>query len=228
MFGQTFVLGRLIVPGSAAATAQNILASEGLYRLGFAIPLLAVGFHIAWAFLLYQLFRVVDRTVNALALLVILVGCAIQAVGAVIYLVPLLILQDNFGGTLTFPQQQGLAMAFVKLSEAAFNAYLVFFGAWCVLTGYLILRCWFMPRIIGALLIPDGIGWMLYLWPPVATMVFPVIAVVSGVAEFSLLLWMLIFGVNNERWYQQAPLRRPLRHREPDRLTPRVVLLRSS
>lgn len=204
MFGQTFVLGRLVVAGSAAATAHNVLASEVLYRFGFAIPLLAVGFHIAWAFLFYQLFRVVDRTINALALLVMLVGCAIQAVAAVIYLAPLLILQGNFGGTLTVPQQQGLAMAFMKLSGAAFNTYLVFFGAWCVLAGYLILRCRFMPRIIGALLIPDGIGWMLYLWPPVATMLFPVIAVVSGAAEFSLLLWMLIFGVNNERWYQQA------------------------
>ncbi|HKW71941.1 MAG TPA: hypothetical protein VJQ08_03855 [Candidatus Dormibacteraeota bacterium] len=47
---------------------------------------------------------------------------------------------------------------------------------------------------------------MTYLVPPFATSIFPAIAVVAGVAEFSLLLWMLIFGVNSERWYEQARL----------------------
>jgi hypothetical protein len=51
--------------------------------------LLAVGFYIAWALLFYELFRIVNRTVSVLALFVILVGFAIQAVAAVIYLVPL-------------------------------------------------------------------------------------------------------------------------------------------
>jgi hypothetical protein len=48
------VLGMLTTDSHAAATARNILSSEGLYRVGFAIPLLAVGFHIAWALLFYQ------------------------------------------------------------------------------------------------------------------------------------------------------------------------------
>src|SRR5579864_2569925 len=52
VFGQTIVLGMLVVNGDPAATARNILANEGLYRLGFAIPLVAVGFHVAWALLL--------------------------------------------------------------------------------------------------------------------------------------------------------------------------------
>jgi hypothetical protein len=168
------------------------------------IPLLAVSFHVVWALLFYQLFRVVNRTINSLALLVILVGCAIQAVAAVIYLAPLLILQGNFTGALTMPVQQELAMVFINLSHAAFDTYIIFFGAWCILAGYLIARCTFMPRIIGALLIADGTGWMLYLWPPLATSVFPAIAVVSGISEFSLLLWMLIFGVDTRRWYEQA------------------------
>lgn len=101
-------------------------------------------------------------------------------------------------------------MVFINLGHDAFNTYLIFFGFWCVLAGYLILNATFMPRVIGALLILDGAGCMLYLWPPLATRAFAVIAVVSGIAEFSLLLWMLIFGVNNERWYEQeALIRKP-------------------
>ena len=199
VFGQTIVLGMVVVDGNAAATAHNILANEPLYRIGFAIPLVAVGFHITWALLIYQLFRVVNRTINQLALLVILVGCAIQAAAAVVYLSPLLYLQAGFTQLDTVP-------LLINVSHLTFDIYLIFFGLWCVLLGYLIVRSMFMPRVIGVLLIVDGIGWMTYLVPPLATAIFPAIAVVAGVAEFSLLLWMLIFGVDNERWYEQARL----------------------
>ncbi len=99
-------------------------------------------------------------------------------------------------------------MLLISLSRQTFNAYLVFFGFWCVLAGYLIFRSTFVPRILGVLLLADGIGWMLFLWPPLATWVYTAIVVVSASAEIPLLLWFLIFGVNSERWAQQAGARR--------------------
>ncbi len=204
-FGQTVVLGMLVVSGDAAATARNILAHEALYRIGFAVPLLAVGFHIAWVVLFYQLFRPVNSTINLLAAIAMLVGCAVQALAALAYLAPLVILQNGGSlGAFTAAQQQDLALLFVNLSHLAFNTYLIFFGLWCVLAGYLIIRSTFVPRVLGLLLVADGIGWMLYLWPPLATSIFPVIAAVSASAEIPLLLWFLVFGVNNERWNEQA------------------------
>ena len=196
-FGQTIVLGMLIVNGSAAATAHNILANEALYRLGFAIPLVAVGCHVAWALLISQLFGIVNRTINQLALYAILVGCAIQALAAVVYLSPLVVLNAD-------PRQATLATELIAMSRLTFDVYLIFFGLWCVLVGYLIFRSTFMPRVIGVLLVLDGIGWMTFLVPPFANSIYTLIAVTSGAAEVSLLLWMLVFGVNNERWYQQA------------------------
>jgi hypothetical protein len=71
-------------------------------------------------------------------------------------------------------------------------------------TGYLITRSTFMPRIIGVLLMLDGLGWASYLWSPLASYLFPVIAVVAACAEFPLLLWLLIVGANSERWVEQA------------------------
>jgi hypothetical protein len=212
-FGQTIVLGMVVVNGNATATAQNIVDHETLYRVGFAIPLLAVGFHVVWALLIYQLFVVVNRTISLLALLAILVGCAIQALAAVVYLGPLFILDGGSSmSAFTAAQQHDLVMLLINVSHLTFDVYLIFFGLWSVLVGYLIFRSTFMPRVIGVLLVLDGIGWMAYLAPPFATQIFPVIAVVSGVAEFSLLLWMLIFGVNPERWEEQARAnRRPTR-----------------
>ena len=57
---------------------------------------------------------------------------------------------------------------------------------------------------VTPLFVLDGVGWMLYLSPPLATYLFPVIGVVSGLAELPLLLWLIVFGVNSDRWQSQA------------------------
>ena len=164
------VLGSLVVTGNAAATSANILAHEQLFWLGFASSLIAVAFHIAWAFLLYELLKPVNRSVSLLATFVILVGCAIQALASLFYLAPLLILQGGSSlSAFTVHQLQALAYIFVRLNGYAFSSYLVFFGLWCVLIGYLIFRSTFLPRVLGVLLAIAGLGWMIYLIPPLAT-----------------------------------------------------------
>ena len=90
------------------------------------------------------------------------------------------------------------------MSRSAFNVYLIFFGFWLIPTGYLIARSTFMPRIIGVFLMLDGVGWATYLYPPLATSIYPVIAIVAAFGEIPLLLWLLVFGVNAERWNEQA------------------------
>ena len=81
---------------------------------------------------------------------------------------------------------------------------LVFFGIWCVLSGYLIFRSTFLPRILGVLLVIDGFGWTIFLFPPLAITLFPLIATASGLAEIPLQLWLLVRGVNSDRWKEQA------------------------
>ena len=204
-FGQVTVLGRLLVVGNASTTAANILQHETLFRWGFASSLLAVAFHLGWGFLFYQLFRPVNRSVSFCAVLVILIVCALQAVTALLYLAPLLVLTAGSSlSALTQEQLEALAYMFLKLNGLAFDTDLVFFGLWCVLTGYLIFRSTFLPRILGVLLAIDGLGWTTYMWPPLGHSLFPAIAVACGLAEIPLQLWLLIFGVNNERWKAQA------------------------
>ncbi|MBO0686281.1 MAG: DUF4386 domain-containing protein [Candidatus Dormibacteraeota bacterium] len=205
VIGQQYVLTKVVVHGDAAATARNIEAQEALFRLGFASSVAGVAFHVVWAFLFYQLFRPVNRTLAAVATLIIVVGCGVQALAAVLYGAPLAVLQGvhSLSG-LNASQSQGLALAFLNLNSDVFNTYLVFFGLWLLLAGYLIARSTFMPRIFGLLLMLDGLGWSLYLWPPLAMFVFPAIAVVSALAELPLMVWLLVFGVNPQRWEEQA------------------------
>lgn len=209
--GQVLILGRLVVSGNAVATAANILGHEQLFWLGFALSLIAVVFHIAWVLLFYELFRPVSRSVSRLALFVILVGCAIQAVTSVLYVAPMLVLRGwSSGSAFASPQLQALAYLLVRLNGQAFNTYLVFFGIWCVLAGYLIFRSTFMPRILGVLLAIDGVGWALYLVPPLARHLFPFIATASAIAEIPLQLWLLVMGVNVQRWKEQAGAAGPI------------------
>ena len=172
-FGQVIVRDRLVVAGDAAATAANILGHEPLFCLGFASSLIGVAFHIAWAVLMYELLKPVNKSLSLLAAFIILVGCAIQTLTSFLYLTPLLILKGGSSLSAFTPEQlQALALMFLKLNAYAFNIDLVFFGLWCVLTGYLIFRSAFLPRILGVLLSISGLGFLTYLYPPLAYRLF--------------------------------------------------------
>ncbi len=204
-FGQVIVPGKLVVSGSAAATAANILGHQQLFWLGFASSLTGVVFHIIWALLLYDLLKPVNRSLSLLTAFVILVACAVQAITSLLYVAPQLVLTvESAGGAFTTGQLQMLALVFLKLNGYAFDIYLVFFGLWCVLIGYLIFRSTFLPRILGVLLVISGLGWMTFLAPPLANQVFPFIAAASALGEIPLELWLMVMGVNIQRWKEQA------------------------
>ena len=203
-YGQVIVLGRLVVSADASATAANILGHQRLFWLGFASSLIGVIFHIAWALLFYDLFKVVNRRLSLFAAFVILVGCAVQALTSLFYVAPLLVLNAGKSvSAFTADQLHALALIFLKLNGQAFNIYLVFFGLWCLLIGYLIFRATFLPRILGVLLAIAGLGWMCFLSPPLASRLFPYIAGASALGEIPLELWLIVMGVNVERWKEQ-------------------------
>lgn len=204
-FGQVIVPSTILVHGDAAATATKVLAHEPLMRLGFASSLLSVAFHLAWAVLLYELLRPVQRTVSLLAISVMVAGCAIQALSALLGFAPLVVLQNGTAlGALTAAQLQAIAFLFLRLNAVAYDIYLFCFGVWCALTGYLVFRSMFLPRALGVLFAISGLGWMMYIDPPVAVRLFPVIAAASALGEVTMTFWLLVAGVNVERWRTQA------------------------
>ena len=79
-----------------------------------------------------------------------------------------------------------------------------FFGPYCVLLGYLILRSTFMPRLIGVLMVLAGLGWLAFLSSFVQQHLARLIEGLGVLAEASLMLWLLVVGVDEERWREQA------------------------
>jgi|CXWL01.1.fsa_nt_gi hypothetical protein len=202
--GQTNILGMFVTAGNPAATAANILANPALFQLGFTCSLIAVGFHLARALFIYELFKPVSRSVSLYAVFVILVGCTIQALASLFYLAPFLVLRDIAPESMT-TQLQELAYLFIRLSKQTLRIYVVFFGFWCILVACLIARSDFMPRIIGFPLFICGVGGMLYLFPPLASQMSPLMRLIGSVlGEASLALWLLVMGVNAQRWKDQA------------------------
>lgn len=80
---------------------------------------------------------------------------------------------------------------------------LLFFGPYCMLIGYLIFRSTFLPRTLGVLMAFAGVGWLLFL-SPLVRYLSSYLKVLGFVAEMSLMLWLLVMGVNARRWKEQA------------------------
>ena len=81
---------------------------------------------------------------------------------------------------------------------------LVFFGFYCLLIGYLIFRSTFLPRALGVLMAFGGLGWLTFLSPALAKVLSPYNLAPGILGEGVLTLWLLVFGVNAERWKEQA------------------------
>src|ERR1700694_2410713 len=93
VLGEFFLRG-LVVFGNAAvaATANNLLAHQPLFRLGLATGLIATACYIAVTALFYDLFKPVNRSLSLLAAFFSLVGCAISAFASLFQLAPFVVL----------------------------------------------------------------------------------------------------------------------------------------
>ena len=194
----------LIVSGNPAATATNILAHELRFRLGFACELISTSCSIVVAALFYVLLRPVNRTVSLLAAFFRLIACSIAVVGDLLQLAPLQILGAHYLSVFSLAQSQALALLLYAFSGQVAHTSIVFFGFHFVLIGYLIFTSTFLPRILGVLVAPAGLGGLIFLFPPLATRLFPYFVPFGLIAEVSLTVWFLAVGVNVQRWTEQA------------------------
>ena len=206
MFVEISVRNRLVVSDDAAATASNILAHESLWRLGFAADIIAFASYVALTALLYELFKPVNRSLSLVAAFFSLVACVVQAISSLFHLAPLVLLGGApYLRVFTVEQLQALALVFLRLRAAAYhNIGLVFFGLYLLLAGILILRSTFLPRILGVLMVLAGLSYVPFLSPPLARSLQPYILVFPGVGQMSLTLWLLVMGVNVQRWKEQT------------------------
>src|SRR3954465_7319889 len=196
----TGLLGTLLTRGiiisiDAAATATNILAHANLYRAGFAVDLVANLIYIGLTALVYGLFRRVNPTLALLAAFFSLVGCTVQIAGEVLRLAPTVVLGDpQLAGAFGTHQVQAAALLSVLLYRTIFQISFVLFACFELVTGFLILKSTFLPRWLGWWWMAAGSIWLTFLWPPLATSIWPLL-VAGGAAELALPVWLLVKGL---------------------------------
>ena len=81
---------------------------------------------------------------------------------------------------------------------------LVFFGNYCLLIGYLISKSTFLPRVFSILMVIGGLGWLTFLSHSLANALAPYNMAPGILAETLLTMWLLIPGVNAQRWKEQS------------------------
>jgi hypothetical protein len=205
VFAQGFVSGRLVVDGDAAATATNILTHRGLFQLGFAVYLIEMACQIAMTALFYDLLKPAGRSVSLVAAFLGLAGSVIKTFSRIFFIDPLFVLGGGHSlSVFSVEQLRALALLFLKVNDRGAGVALVFFGFYALLTGYLIIRSTFLPRILGMLSVVGGLGWLSFLYLPLGHRAFPYVAVFALLGAAALIVWLLVFGVNEQRWNEQA------------------------
>jgi hypothetical protein len=210
LFGEAIARGHLVVAGNAAATAHNIVASDFLFRCGIAGDLVMHLTDIPMAVIFYVLLRPVSRDFSLLAALFGMIQTAILGANKLNLVTVLLLLGgSNYLKAFDPNQVQALASLSLSLHEFGFSVGLIFFGASCLVTGYLMYRSEYFPKALGGLQAVAGICYLinsfsLILFPALADKLFPAILLPAFVGELGTCLWLLVKGVNVIKWNERV------------------------
>jgi hypothetical protein len=187
----------------AATLARNLLTHESSLQLGVALGLISVACYVAVTALLYLLFRPVSKSLALLALAFGLVAMAITAFAALFELAPEVALGGS-SSAFSLQQHQALALTLLKVGDQVGPIGLLFSGLFQLLIGYLMFRSGFLPRVFGVLVAVAGLGWFVFLAPPLANTLMTYLEVLGFLGEVPLMLWLLVMGVNSQRWNETA------------------------
>ncbi len=156
IFGEIAVTSRLVVPGDAHATAQNIHESLFLYRLGFAAYLIEAICDVSLALIFYQLLKSVRKDFSLLAAFFALMATATFAFAELFYIIAPVISEGNFTTSFSQIQLNDAAMFSLKIYGYAGGVFMVFYGMASIIRGYLIYKASYIPKYLGILYIIGG------------------------------------------------------------------------
>jgi Domain of unknown function (DUF4386) len=193
IFGYVVAVDGLVTEGDAARTVTDIMASQGLFRLGIVSLILVVALDVVVAWALYRVFSPVNASLSMLAAAFRLVyaGVFMVAIGQLLGVIRLL--DDGKSAVLGVDQMQAQAMLGIAAFNDIWHVGQFLFGLHLLLIGYLAYRSSYIPRLLGVLLVIAGLGYAtdslgavlsLGSWTDISSFTF--------VGEFLLALWLLI------------------------------------
>ena len=205
IIAQGLIAERLVSSHDAAVTAANIVAHSDLFRFGYTMYMIEMTAQIVMTMLFYELLKPVSSTASLVAAVIGVVGCGIKALSRVFFVAPAIVLEGTkYLDTFSTEQLSSIALLFYHVNEMGAAIAVVFFGFNTVITGWLIIRSTYFPRVLGWIAVVGGIGWLSFLWPPLGYRLSLYIAVVGLLGSLATIVWMLVYGVKEERWTEQV------------------------
>jgi Domain of unknown function (DUF4386) len=197
---------RLVVPGDAATTADQILASEPLFRLGIVATLLLMLADATLAVLVfYPLLRPVNPGLAMLMVVLNLIAVPMTMLNEVTWL-GVLQLQGTVDPSIRADQVGLLLNLYDKGSLIAG----LLWGVWLIPYATLVYRSRFLPRFFSILLVIECLGWVIHsLSGLLLANPDPNLAQlpeITSLVELILPLWLLIRGINVQRWQAHLKL----------------------
>src|SRR5438046_10547106 len=153
-FSMIYVPGKLIVRGNAAATADNILAHETMFRLSIFGDLMGHVIFVCLAIALYRLLSSVNKTWAFLMVSFVLVSAAVGFLNALNNIAAVILFRGGeFLYVIDKTQRDALGMLFVRLHSQGEFMSEIFWGVWLFPFGFLVYRSGFLPRLLWVLLV---------------------------------------------------------------------------
>lgn len=203
VFAVSFVFEDLKVPGDAAATANNIMTNELLFRsgIGSLIIVLICDAVVAWA--LYVFLKQVNKSLSLLAAWLRLVYATFIGIALLNFVIVLLLLSGaDYLTVLETDQLHAQVFLFFNAFNDIWALGIIVFGIHLFVLGYLVFKSGYIPGILGILIIIAGFGYLtdsfanLFLsnyesYKAIIGLVF-IVPQVGG--ELGLALWLLFRG----------------------------------
>lgn len=198
----------MVITKDAESTARNMLAHEEMYRLGLVAHLIILLTNIPLGVIFLRIFKPVSRPLALAIIFITLVATAVEIANLLNQFMPLVLLKQG-GSGFSPAQLTSLSYMYHRLELVGVNLAFFFFGFYGMGMGTLIIRSGFLPRAIGVLMAIGGCCYVLnsvagFLSPPFASKLVPYILVPSGLSELIFCLWLLIVGLNKDKWEQRA------------------------
>lgn len=202
-FSLQYVPGKLIVSGNAAATANNILAHEMLFRLSIVSELFCAAEFIFVVWALYRLLNGVNKTHASLMVILGLVPLPIMFLNVLNEVAALALFRGaDFLSVFDKPQRDALAMLFLWLHGSGIGASELLWGPFFIPFGLLVMRSRFLPRILGVLLFAACFGYLAdsltSLLRPSYGAVVSRFAMILTAGELPMMFWLLIMGAKDQ------------------------------
>ena len=205
VFAEFFVRQKLYVPNDPTATTQNIIENQWLFRLGFVSDLVMSAMFFIYGFVLYLIFKPVNKVLSQFLLLCAVISVAMFCQNSLNQFSALeLLINTDYSDAFKSEQLQVLSMFFQNIHTKGYYVNQIFFGMYLFPLGYMIVKSAIVPKIIGAFLIVGFIGDMIdfvvyFLFPNVESVLLDNVTIPADIGEISLCLWLLVMGVRSQK-----------------------------